>query len=390
MWSWDQGRLDYFQFDNLKKIARFALSHDLRAEDHDALVAAVGLPFSPKQSDYKPWRNYARTFKSMGLVFQAGAVAEPTEIAKLLADDGSITTDEYFHFLAEYTSSPSPALQGWDSFAQLRYPLLFSLKYLLAKAAKGLDQTTLSEIGSAYDASGFTGEEDAAAFEAIVVSTADTGKIDRQPAESLRVLAQISYLSLDGNVISVSLSRDDARDVFDQLSALPGAPVADGNEEIKRRTDQFVAATAEFELDYLSSAISDVEDAGFASGTSFAEGAKSRKTHLVIERNGKIREAYFEANPSAACDFCGMDTGASYPWTNRILDVHHLLPLCSGARTSKHGTLLDDLVAVCPTCHRGVHRYYDKWLKDRGQKDFVDASEAKAVYDRAKQEYGAA
>lgn len=389
MWSWDQGRLDYFQFDNLKKIARFALSHDLRAEDHDALVSAVGLPFSPKQADYKPWRNYARTFKSMGLVYQEGAAAEPTEIAKLLADDGSITTDEYFHFLAEYTSSPSPALKGWDSSAELRYPLLFALKYLLAKAAKGLDQTTLSEIGSAYDASGFTGEEDAAEFEALVVSTSDTGKIDRQPAESLRVLAQISYLSLAGNVISISLSRDDARDVFDQLSALPGEPVSDGNEEIKRRTDQFVAATAEFELDYVSSAISDVEDAGFASSTSFAEGAKSRRTHLVIERNGKIREAFFKANPSAACDFCGMDTGASYPWTNRILDVHHLLPLCSGARTSKQGTLLDDLVAVCPTCHRGVHRYYDKWLKDRGRKDFVDASEAKAVYNEAKQEYGA-
>ena len=61
MWSWDQGRLDYFQFDNLKKIARFALKHDLRAQEHDALVDAVGLPFSPKHEAYKPWRNYART-----------------------------------------------------------------------------------------------------------------------------------------------------------------------------------------------------------------------------------------------------------------------------------------------------------------------------------------
>ncbi|UWP96530.1 HNH endonuclease [Aliiroseovarius crassostreae] len=390
MWSWDQGRLDYFQFDNLKKIARFALKRDLRSEDHDALVGAVGLPFSPKQAAYKPWRNYARTFKSMGLVYQSGDVANPTVLATLLADDGSITTDEYFHFLAEYTSSPSPALKGWDNSANLRYPLIFALKFLLSKAAKGLEQTTLSEIGSAYDASGFTGEEDASAFEALVVSTTDTGKIPRQPAESLRVLAQISYLSLSGNVIFVSLSRDDARDIFDQLSPLPGTPLADGNEEIKRRTDQFVAATAEFELDYVSSAISDVEDAGFSSTTSFAEGAKTRKTHLVIERNGKIREAFFKANPSAVCDFCGMDTGGSYPWTNRILDVHHLLPLCSGARTSKQGTLLDDLVAVCPTCHRGVHRYYDQWLKDQGQKDFVDANQAKAVYEKAKEEYEAA
>lgn len=119
MWSWDQGRLDYFQFDNLKKIARFALNRDLRSEEHDALAGAVGLPFAPKQAACKPWRNYARTFKSMGLVYQHGAVAEPTMIAKLLADDGSITTDEYFHFLAEYASSPSPALQGWDNTADL-------------------------------------------------------------------------------------------------------------------------------------------------------------------------------------------------------------------------------------------------------------------------------
>ncbi|MEN9894700.1 MAG: hypothetical protein RIR97_552, partial [Pseudomonadota bacterium] len=126
MWNWDQGRLDYFQFDNLKKIARYALTNDLRAEEHDALAAAVGLPFSPKKESYKPWRNYARTFKSMGLVFQSGSVAKPTVIAKLLADDGSITTDEYFHFLAEYTSSPSPALQGWDNTVILRYPLLFA------------------------------------------------------------------------------------------------------------------------------------------------------------------------------------------------------------------------------------------------------------------------
>ena len=228
MWNWDQGRLDYFQFDNLKKIARFALTHDLRAQEHDALVAAVSLPFSPKQVAYKPWRNYARTFKSMGLVYQDGDVAKPTVIAKLLADDGSITTDEYFHFLAEFTSSPSPALRGWDKDASFRYPLLFALKFLLARAAKGIDQTTLSEIGSAYDSSAFTGEEDANEFEALVMVAKDNGSIPRQPAESLRVLAQISYLSLLGNSIFVSLSRDDARKVFNQLTPLPGSRLRTG------------------------------------------------------------------------------------------------------------------------------------------------------------------
>ena len=389
MWKWDQGRLDYFQFDNLKRIARFAVSNDLRAQDHEALVAAVGLPFSPVTKGYKPWRNYARTFKSMGLVFQQGDVAMPTVVAHRLAEDGVTTTDEYFHFLAEFTSSPSPALKGWDGGTKLRYPLLFALKYLLARAAMALTETTISGIVAAYGSDGFTGEESAEEFEQLVMLSPVAAHADRQAAESIRVLAQISYLSLDKNVVFVSLSRDDARDVFEQLSPISGDPTDDGDTEIKRRTDQFESATSEFELEYLTSAISDVEDAGFSSETTFVEGKKARKTHLVIERNGKIRSKFFEANPSPVCDFCDIDTRTSYPWTPRILDVHHLLPLCSGARTSKQGTRLDDLVPVCPTCHRGVHRYYDHWLKKAGNKDFADAEQAKLVYVEAKNRFRA-
>ena len=83
-----------------------------------------------------------------------------------------------------------------------------------------------------------------------------------------------------------------------------------------------------------------------------------------------------------------METGKQYPWTPKILDMHHLLPLCSGAKTSKKGTLLTDLVANCPTCHRAVHRYYDKWLRDNKQNDFADADEARAVYAEAKAKFG--
>ena len=63
MWSWDQGRLDYFQFDEIRKIAKFAVSHDLKAVSVDEIGDAVGLPFLPKKDGYKPWRNYSRTFK---------------------------------------------------------------------------------------------------------------------------------------------------------------------------------------------------------------------------------------------------------------------------------------------------------------------------------------
>lgn len=396
MWSWDQGRLDYFQFDNLKKIARFALANDLRLTDRAALVAATGLPFLPDDGRYPPWRNYSRVFRLSMICAERGTGSQATPLAKLLASDGAITTDEYFHFLAQATTDPSPALTGWSHSASLRYPLLFSLKFMLARAAIGVATSEISEIVAAYNKSGFTGDEDQTSFVDLINKGHDTSSTDRktagyrQAAESIQVIAQISYLSLDRRRVTVSLSSEDALNLFEQLSPITGTPLAVGADEVFRLTALFEAATAELELEYPTTAVSDVEDSGFSSETTFAEGAKSRKTHLVIERNGKIREAFFRANPSAVCDFCGSDTGTSYPWVSRILDVHHLLPLCSGARTSKHGTLLDDLVAVCPTCHRGVHRYYDHWLKDRGQKDFQDADQAKQVYEEAKKKYKAA
>lgn len=389
MWSWDQGRLDYFQFDNLKKIAEFALSNDLRLTDRKTLVASTGLPFLPDNDQYPPWRNYSRVFGLSLICSKQGTGSRPTKVAQALAADGATTTDEYFHFLCEASTDPSPVLQGWDYTAIRRYPLLFSLKFLLARAALGMDTTSISEVVASYGASGFTGNEDQAAFVALIGAGHDTTSVDRQAAESIQVIAQISYLSLDRRNVTVSLSKDDATNLFQQLSPIAGTPKQDGAEEVFRVTDLFQAAVDDLELDYAATAVSDLEEAGFSATTTFAEGAKTRKTHLIIERNGKIRTEFFKAYPSTVCDFCAIDTAAAYPWTPRILDVHHLLPLCSGAKTSKKGTMLDDLVAVCPTCHRGVHRYYDRWLKAASQKDFLDADQAKMVYEKAKKQYRA-
>ena len=99
---------------------------------------------------------------------------------------------------------------------------------------------------------------------------------------------------------------------------------------------------------------------------------------------------FFAQQSQHTCDLCGMDTRRIYPWTDRLLEVHHLLPLCSGARTSNDGTLLEDLVANCPSCHRAVHRYYDKWLVEENRVDFADAGEARKVYSDAKREHNMA
>ncbi len=381
MWNWDQGRLDYFQFDALRKIAKFALTNDLKNANHASLSNAVGLPFSPNDPDYLPWRNYGRALKLSMLVADQNKVAQPTSLAKLIAVDGSVTSDEYFHFLAEGTSDPSPALQGWDVSAKLRYPLLFALKYALASAAIGQQTIALKEIVDAYAASIFNGDEDQTAFIGLVRKSWPKLPTQRQAIESIRVLSQISYLSSSRTHLSVALEADDARDIFVQLAPIGGTAMANGNEEIQRIAGLYPSAAADLELDFSHTVVSNAVEAGFA------EGNRVERTHLKIERNSKVRKAFFEAYPSAKCDFCESDTQADYPWTERVLDIHHLLPLCSGTRATKSGTALDDLVANCPTCHRAVHRYYSRWLKKHGQKDFADAAEAKAVYDKAKKEF---
>ena len=81
---------------------------------------------------YKPRRNYSRVLHLSMICVQRGTGSAATPLATLLASDGGITTDEYFHRLAEATTDPSPALTGWNHAFALRYPLLFALKLMLA------------------------------------------------------------------------------------------------------------------------------------------------------------------------------------------------------------------------------------------------------------------
>lgn len=380
-WSWDQGRLDYFQFDELRKIAKVAIDNDLRSINAAPLTKAIGLPFLPDNPNYKPWRNYSRIFKATFLVSQRGQIAEPTPVAKLLAQDGQVNSDEYFHFLAEASTDPSPSRENWDSKANHRFPLLFALRFILARAAINISTTTLAQIIGAYSETTLSGEEDDTVFLNIIHQNRHSVPDSRQAKESLRVMSQLSYLSLDKNSITVSLAKEDAIQIFQELAPIKGPRQPDGNAEIRRLADLFVAARDDLDFEYSNTIVSDTTEAGFE------EGGRVERTHLKIERNAQLRRAFFAAKPSAICDFCGNDTNDLYPWSERVLDIHHVLPLCSGARTSKTGTVLDDLVANCPSCHRAVHRFYSNWLKKMKKQDFADAVEAKSVYEAAKASY---
>lgn len=132
MWHWDQGRLEYFQFDALRQISSYVIENDFRLADRATLFEKTGLKFAAPVS-HTPWRNYSRVLKLMLLVSEVNDVAQPTPVAAILSKPGAVTCDEYLHFIISAFTEPSPALIQWSPNSNFRYPLLFALKYLLAK-----------------------------------------------------------------------------------------------------------------------------------------------------------------------------------------------------------------------------------------------------------------
>lgn len=389
MWHWDQGRLHYFQYDELRTVARFAAHHDLRNSPPDFIRSQTGLTFLPVAENYTPWRNYARVYKLCMMVCEIDNRAVPTDVARILALDGVVTCDEYIHFLVEATTSPSPALAEWSNKSALRHPLCFALKYILAKIAVYQNPvSSINEIIGAYVGSGFGGGEDVSAFVELLDSGTDYEELVtpyqntdplRQSRESIKFLCQLSYLHTYGSRVVATLSAGDASSIFEAIAPLGGPPLADGNEEILRRASHFKDGSVHDFFDYPSTTASEVSLSGFA------EGSRVQRSHMVIERNAGLRDLFYSTRPTAVCHACEIDTHAKYPWTERVLDLHHILPLSSGTRVhSQTGTLLDDLVPICPTCHRSVHSYYECYLHSSAKADFSDKEEAAAVYEKAR------
>lgn len=388
MWRWDQGRLAYFQFDALRAIASFAINNDMSSADSATLEAATGLPFA---SPYLlPWRNYARIVKEMLLVSHDGGRAVPTAVARRLAGVGQATADEYFHFIAQVTTDPSPAFEGYDSTVAARYPLLFALRYILTKAStqpRGI--VSFNEVIGAYHRSEFVGDEDQAQFLGLLGQEAEFESVTaglpdtkRQARESLKVIAQISYLQTERTTIEASLAQEDALDAFEDLTPIgQTGRLADPDQELQRRAAFFKGGSTLTFLDFPHTVVTDLAQAGFG------EGSRIERTHLVVERNSRLRKAYFDRFQPKRCDMCRMDTKATYRRQNTILDLHHKLPLSSGTRVEAKGTILADLVPLCPTCHRAVHGFYGAWLRGKGVTDFANAAEANAVYDSARAQF---
>ena len=116
----------------------------------------------------------------------------------------------------------------------------------------------------------------------------------------------------------------------------------------------------------------------------FVEGKRTRVTHIKIERSPLLRRLFFEKNPETICDMCVCNTRERYPWTDNLLEVHHILPLSSTLLITGEGTSLNDVVGLCPNCHKSVHTFYKNWLNEYRLEDFRSRDEAKEIYVRAK------
>jgi len=100
LWRWDQGRLEYFLFDNLQTIASCLTGLDgieLNPKEIDplrpVLESGTGLPFSP--SHYRVWRNYARVLGCSLLATKTGKHLLVSEICHKIADGTIRDVDEY-------------------------------------------------------------------------------------------------------------------------------------------------------------------------------------------------------------------------------------------------------------------------------------------------------
>ncbi len=288
--------------------------------------------------------------------------------------------DSYLSIVMPRFSYPFPAFDDYDPTATQVFPFCASLKLLLygshslADSSIGVDDVAGRIIGN-----DLTGLEEEQAYHGLTDSGVRlNGDSKRQAREMLKFLSQSSFLKWRNQRLYLDVLPGDteSKEALEFLaSPQPGTRLADPGLEIMRlgsevpaNRDQVISVTRRQPADVV-----------------FTEGKRLRMTHLRTERSPLIRTALFNHLPQPhLCDVCGRNMRSIYPWTENILEVHHLLPLSSAIQVGERSTSLDDVVPACPNCHRSVHIYYKRYLNGRNQSDFVSKEESISVYQEAK------
>jgi hypothetical protein len=379
VWRFDQGRLDYFNFDEIRRMAvvlgqvngmtKPSFENDILREKLEKYSPRPFLPIN-----YTVWRNYKRVFACALLATELNGCIVTTDLCNYV---NKMDSDDYFAFFARKFYYPSPIFKGYNINKQQIFPIPAILKLILTRSIHfGNNYVSIDEIGNYLIANNITGLEPIATYKTLT-SKEFNGDL-RQTRELVQFISQFSFLKWESPNLFFDVSnQQEMYDIICQIEpisiernpdpALELLNIASVSEPINNSLGNYtMQRTINIDKD-------------------FSEGNKIRVTHIRTERSIKLKEFYFKYTQTPEiCDMCRLDTKHKYPWTHYIIDIHHLLPLSSPARVEDKVTSLQDIVGVCPTCHRAVHKYYHNWLMANGRNDFASKDEANSVYLEAK------
>ena len=405
LWQWEQGRGEYFQFENILAMSRILLTKegmpvsDLSADKllRDEAFHAAGLKFLPHKRGYTVWRNYARVFKAMMLATDVPdrsgkRVLKCTDLcAHLAAGEISAATDYVSRVMKRfYLSGPVFGAKNYRPDGKRVFPFCAIVRFLAARtiAAGAPGCASPDEIKDFLFAREIAGDEDVDFFREIDAAPTRWKSADqrRQIREMLIFSGQCSFLKWDGRKLCMDLPHDSlarhAKTIFNRMSPDIRRQERTAHEEIINmgkidRSGLRLISPSEFGAFIGNDPMADDLP---------REGKRRVVNHIVIERSPKLREMFFTARKRAVCDITGAPRHAGFPWVENILEIHHVTPLSSSVSSGDQGTSLDDLVALTPTSHRAVHDYYRRWLREN-KRDFKDKREAREVYRAAKTAY---
>jgi HNH endonuclease len=322
------------------------------------------------------WRNYARVFGCSLLATKADKFLFVSDICRNLANGQIRDVDEYLTNLIQKFRFPSPVFESYEPKEPISYPFVAVLKYLLAVSEKEiLPAISIDEIFSIIIGNGCSGLESPEFYSQIrSTNHVPSGDQARQIREMMLVLSQFSFLKWSGKKLYFDISFD-LKGFLGKLELSKSIPNDDRFLEFKEMTTHGNVSTPVILME---------EKMNIPMDLVFTEGKRTRITHLKIERSPLLRKIFFTKYPQIICNMCELRPRTRYPWSDNLLEIHHLLPLSSGIAFSSSGTSLGDIVPLCPNCHRSIHSYYKIWLDGNAVNDFSSKSEAILVYQEAK------
>lgn len=205
-----------------------------------------------------------------------------------------------------------------------------------------------------------------------------SGDEERQVREMLIFASQMSWLKWYGGALRVDIILGDLQSEEDLKSIVE--PLQNSRSDTQQQEILLLGrVTTEITRSVSLTTREIPED------VLFTEGRRVRVTHLRTERSPQLRRLFLSRNSVPICNMCTCNTRLRYPWTDNLLEIHHLLPLSSAITVTGEGTSLEDVVGLCPNCHRSVHIFYRRWFEENSVNDFSSKDQARAVYQSARE-----